>query len=152
MKKASTESAFTCVCCLLIILVIGLYLLWYHYGSWPIVAIVATIGLIVVIAIYSSRQGKKMREKVAKKKVLGALDRRLEEKRFEKEQKEKGLVKYVDKNGNVMWGTPEQVIQWKKEEGKGLIIQREIVKIRCKYCNKLYDQTLDNCPHCGGGR
>lgn len=152
MTKASTESVFTCVCCLLIILAIGLYLLWYHFGSWPIVAIGATIGLIVVIAIYSSRQGKKMREKVAKEQVLSALDRRLEEKRFEKEQKEKDLVKYVDKNGNVMWGTPEQVIQWKKEEGKGVIIQREIVKIRCKYCGKLYDQTLDNCPHCGGGR
>jgi len=27
---------------------------------------------------------------------------------------------------------------------------RQIVKIRCPYCGKLYDETYDNCPHCGG--
>lgn len=27
-----------------------------------------------------------------------------------------------------------------------------IVKIRCPYCRKLYDETLDKCPHCGGHR
>jgi len=29
-------------------------------------------------------------------------------------------------------------------------IIREIVKIRCPYCNNLYDEKLDKCPHCGG--
>ncbi len=24
-----------------------------------------------------------------------------------------------------------------------------IIKIRCSYCKKLYDETLDVCPHCG---
>jgi len=28
-------------------------------------------------------------------------------------------------------------------------IIKEIVKIRCRYCGKLYDQRLDRCPHCG---
>jgi hypothetical protein len=28
-------------------------------------------------------------------------------------------------------------------------IIREIVKIRCPYCNNLYDEKLDKCPHCG---
>jgi hypothetical protein len=25
-----------------------------------------------------------------------------------------------------------------------------IVKVRCSYCHKLYDETLDKCPNCGG--
>ncbi len=29
---------------------------------------------------------------------------------------------------------------------------RQIVKIRCPYCSNLYDETYDNCPHCGGKR
>ena len=28
-------------------------------------------------------------------------------------------------------------------------IIREIVKIRCPYCNNLYDEKLDKCPYCG---
>jgi len=31
-------------------------------------------------------------------------------------------------------------------------IIREIVKIRCPYCNSLYDEKEDKCPNCGGGR
>lgn len=33
---------------------------------------------------------------------------------------------------------------------KELEIRTEIVKLRCAYCNTLYDQTLDRCPQCGG--
>lgn len=28
----------------------------------------------------------------------------------------------------------------------------EIVKVRCPYCNTLYDATYDKCPYCGGKR
>jgi len=42
------------------------------------------------------------------------------------------------------------------EEGTVLVkereIIREIVKIRCPYCNNLYDEKYDKCPHCGGKR
>jgi len=31
-------------------------------------------------------------------------------------------------------------------------IIREIVKIRCPYCNNLYDEKYEKCPHCGGKR
>ncbi len=26
---------------------------------------------------------------------------------------------------------------------------REIVKVRCPYCNQLYEEKLDTCPYCG---
>jgi len=43
-----------------------------------------------------------------------------------------------------------------KREGAAVVkereIIREIVKIRCPYCNNLYDEKYDNCPHCGGRR
>jgi len=29
-------------------------------------------------------------------------------------------------------------------------IIKEIVKIRCPYCNNLYDEIEDRCPNCGG--
>jgi len=29
---------------------------------------------------------------------------------------------------------------------------REIVKIRCPYCHKLYDESQDKCPNCGAPR
>ena len=41
--------------------------------------------------------------------------------------------------------------------GKGLgvvkerEVVRELVKIRCAYCGKLYDERLNKCPHCGAG-
>jgi len=42
------------------------------------------------------------------------------------------------------------------EEGAVVVkereIIREIVKIRCPYCNNLYDEKYDKCPHCGGKR
>ena len=30
------------------------------------------------------------------------------------------------------------------------VIQKEVIaKIRCSYCNTMYDATLDRCPYCG---
>jgi len=31
-------------------------------------------------------------------------------------------------------------------------IIREIVKVRCQHCGRLYDETVNQCPHCGAGR
>ena len=28
----------------------------------------------------------------------------------------------------------------------------EVVKVRCPFCNNLYDETKDRCPYCGGYR
>jgi ribosomal protein L32 len=32
------------------------------------------------------------------------------------------------------------------------VIVKEIVKIRCSYCHKLYDESLSKCPNCGASR
>ena len=32
------------------------------------------------------------------------------------------------------------------------IVKEVIVKIRCPYCHKLYDESNDKCPHCGASR
>jgi DNA-directed RNA polymerase subunit RPC12/RpoP len=44
-----------------------------------------------------------------------------------------------------------------QSEESGAIVRereiiREIVKIRCPYCNNLYEEKYDKCPHCGGKR
>lgn len=33
---------------------------------------------------------------------------------------------------------------------KEKIIIKEVVKIKCRYCNTLFEQSLSRCPHCGG--
>ena len=43
--------------------------------------------------------------------------------------------------------TPEGAAVVKERE-----IIKEIIKIRCPYCNDLYDEKHDNCPHRGGKR
>jgi len=42
----------------------------------------------------------------------------------------------------------------KERSGETHIIREKIVivKVRCPYCSKLYDETLDVCPHCRGKR
>jgi hypothetical protein len=32
------------------------------------------------------------------------------------------------------------------------VIKEVVVKIRCPYCHRVYDETHDKCPHCGGSR
>jgi hypothetical protein len=33
---------------------------------------------------------------------------------------------------------------------KEKIIIKEVVKVKCRYCDTLYEQRLSRCPHCGG--
>ena len=36
------------------------------------------------------------------------------------------------------------------EEEKERVIIREIVKVRCEYCDHLVEQGIEVCPNCGG--
>jgi rubrerythrin len=41
-------------------------------------------------------------------------------------------------------GTPTKEVYREKE-----IITREIVKIRCRHCGRLFEEKSNYCPHCG---
>lgn len=59
-----------------------------------------------------------------------------------------GIVKGAAhaKNRGRQEGIPEEAHAVIKEKE----IIKEIVKIRCPYCNNLYNEKEDKCPHCGG--
>lgn len=41
---------------------------------------------------------------------------------------------------------PKQVLREKE------MVKEVIVKVRCPYCNNVYNEALDRCPYCGGKR
>ena len=44
--------------------------------------------------------------------------------------------------------TPQPIVKEKE-----IVREKEvIVKVKCQYCGKLYNEVLDVCPHCGGKR
>ena len=53
---------------------------------------------------------------------------------------------------------PDQAIDYTRQNNANIqnnvikekIIIKEVVKIKCRYCGTLYEQTLSRCPHCGG--
>jgi type II secretory pathway pseudopilin PulG len=128
--------------------------LWYYYGSLPFIVIGAIAGLVAIGIVYSSRKAKHAKEQAEARKTFSALEQRLKEEQFEREQQAKGLTKYVDKDGNTRWGTQDEVAEWARADKAQVevIIQKQVVKIRCPYCGQLYDEHLSTCPHCGGSR
>ena len=48
---------------------------------------------------------------------------------------------------------PPPTSQVTSTKEKEIVTQTKvIVKVKCPYCQNLYDETLDKCPHCGGKR
>jgi len=40
-----------------------------------------------------------------------------------------------------------------RSRAKEIVKEKEvIIKIRCRYCSNLFDESLDKCPHCGAKR
>jgi len=54
--------------------------------------------------------------------------------------------------------SPDQAVDYTRQNNSNIqnnvikekIIIKEVVKIKCRYCGTLYEQTLSRCPHCGG--
>ena len=70
-----------------------------HLVFFSIFGIIILVGLVLGIVFYIQRKIKKEKEK----------------KVFEKEQIEKGLIKFIDRFGNERWGKPDEVKNWTKE-------------------------------------
>jgi hypothetical protein len=147
-------NAETCICCLFIILIIGLAYVWITYGSLPFLVGGGLIGLVILSIWYSRKKDREERQRTEAERTLNVLDARMKEEEFEKKQRTLGLTKYESRNGEVRWGTPEQVAEWARADRASVevILQKEVVKIRCPYCGKLYDEHLSTCPHCGASR
>jgi hypothetical protein len=64
---------------------------------------------------------------------------------------EAGRMRALNKTRNIrIVGTAESQPTIKEKE---IIREKEIItKVRCQYCNGLYDETLDKCPHCNARR
>lgn len=96
----------------------------YHYVILPIVQwvsenyIIFLLGFIVVFlifAFFAFLYFRSWKRKHAEKIF------------FEEDQREKGLEKFVDRNGNEKWGTPEQVVVWSE---KDQLINRIVEEIK----------------------
>lgn len=148
------EDALTCICCIIIIVVAGLYLVWSEYGSLPFVIGGLVLGGLIIIFIRNSRKAKQVEQETQSLQTAKAIDARMSEEKFEQQQNSKGLHKYVNKKGEIMWGSPDQVAEWARLDRASVevVIKKEVVKIRCPYCGSLYDEHLNRCPHCNGNR
>ena len=60
-------------------------------------------------------------------------------KHFEKRDKKYPPLKKIEKTNET-------------KQKERMVVQKVIVKVRCPYCHKIYDETLNTCPYCGGSR
>jgi hypothetical protein len=69
-----------------------------------------------------------------------------------RKQKIKSIIEeFKSRVGAIDMPATEQDKVQEKVREKEIIREKEvIVKIRCPYCHRLYDETLNSCPHCGG--
>ena len=56
-------NAETCICCLFIILIIGLAYVWITYGSLPFLVGGGLIGLVILSIWYSRKKNREEKEK-----------------------------------------------------------------------------------------
>jgi len=155
---------------------IGTHQTLQYSGLMPIYEIpsfaVPLSAMIIVVSIFGGFLFYRWNLQQERKRLLIAEQAKRAE--FEREQLVKGFVKFINDDGVERWGTPQQVKEWKKERDarikreqerlreneekrravilKETTIVKEIVKVRCRYCGKLYNESLDKCPYCGASR
>jgi len=160
---SDNEGAAIGICCLLIFMIAGAVWLWQNH---PVFAYGLVI-IILLVATFAAQRWYKVKKTEAEAKREAtrlAGEQRKRREQFEREQLARGFVRFVDRDGNERWGTPEQVKEWQQEEKererleKAVVVReketiiKEIVKVRCPYCGKLYGESLDKCPYCGASR
>lgn len=63
------------------------------------------------------------------------IQKKREEELFEREQVEKGLIKFVDRFNNVRWGKPNEVGEWTKEDNEAREQERSINRVTSEIKN-----------------
>jgi len=149
-------------CCLLIIVIAVVYYVWVS-APWVFYLAFALLLALSVAYVYRWYQKQQREEQLLQQEQKRLEEERRKREQFIQEQRAQGHIQFIDNTGVERWGTPEQVRQWKREEEehemrkKGVLVEREtiireVVKVRCRYCGKLYDEGLDKCPHCAASR
>ena len=87
---------------------------------------------VVLLAITATGYGLYRKQSAREAEERRARELQLQEgkRRFEDEQKAKGLFMFVAKNGVQQWGTPDQVAAWKKKEEEESLPYRVAQSIR----------------------
>ena len=158
------------------IYVIGTHQTLQYSGLMPIFEIpsfaVPLSATVIVVSIFGGFLFHRWNLQQQRKRLL--IEEQAKRAEFEREQLVKGFVKFIDDDGVERWGTPQQVKEWEKEREariereqerlreieekrkavllKETTIIKEIVKVRCRYCGRLYDASLDKCPNCGASK
>lgn len=135
----------------IVLFVIGLpvtfYLLVYssqqgYPASSIAISVLVSLVLFVLVPFWIMKKGYK------NYRASRTLEREKQEHQYQLEKERRALeldrVKYErEKIAKGITDSDKPVVSRERE------IIREIVKIRCTYCGKLYDERSGRCPHCG---
>jgi len=108
-------------------------------------AIIFAVCLFIIIPVWMMYYGfSKYRSEVHVEKERKAME--MQKRQIEKELRALELERIKQQREKIAKGETDlekpSVIRERE-------IIKEIVKIKCRYCGRLYDQRLDRCPHCG---
>jgi hypothetical protein len=120
---------------MIIVIVIVLWIIenWIIVLS-GIIIIGAIIGVYYFIKFHKEKQRKEEKNKLNTERRRLWEQETAEREKFEAEQKEKGLINFLDRDNNEKWGTPEEIEKWKKDDEeakiKDLLINRIVQSIK----------------------
>jgi c-di-AMP phosphodiesterase-like protein len=121
-----------------ILIIIAIFIVMWIIVLSGIIIIGAIIGVYYFLKFQKEKQEKEEKNKLsAERRGLWEQEQfklTAEREKFEAEQKEKGLIKFLDRDNNEKWGTPEEIEKWKKDDEeskiKDLLINRIVQSIQ----------------------
>lgn len=131
---------------------LGLPLIAFYFVSPPpggqsvlLFAIIFVVLIFIVLPLWMMYSGfSKYRTEINIEKERKALE--TQKMQIEKERAALEIERIKQQRQRVARG---EIDLEKPQVSREREIIKEIVKIRCSYCGKLYDERLDKCPHCG---
>ena len=115
------------------------------------------VVLILLIFVWRWWRNKSLADRVAARYKI-ERDEALERERRANEERERERLKMQDRSSSqppypqTTGGAPVIYnIYGQGPQPHERITTREIIKVRCSYCGKTYDEAMHSCPHCGGG-